>query len=274
MVIDNLYFGEGGHHGELKNASWEFNIDVLAEFLRIIYNGFDTSNDFEPRMWREILRIINEGTVEGLSSASYDVSQEEEFLKSLAHSNEVFSAFKVHDMGVDMAKKLIGADGKVKSFNDWKKDVAPIASHYCGSWLQTEYNTAMLRGQFAAEWKQYVADADIFPNLRWMPTTSATPDEEHKVYWMNRLTLPVSHPFWETHHPGDHWNCKCSLEQTDEVANPDVLGDIPEVKAQPGLKENPGITGNIFDESHPYIADLSKNERKAVKESLKKIKEN
>ena len=90
------------------------------------------------------------------------------------------------------------------------------------------------------------------PNLRWMPTTSANPEEEHKVYWMNRLTLPVGDKFWDKHHPGDHWNCKCSLEQTDEPANPDVLSHIPDVKAQKGLAANPGKTGEMFDRNHPY----------------------
>lgn len=151
-----------------------------------------------------------------------------------------------------MAKKMRTDDGKLKPFSEWKKDIKSIASHYCGAWLQTEYSTATLRAKFAAEWKQYEADADIMPNLRWMPTTSVNPEEEHKVYWMNRLTLPVGDRFWDKHHPGDHWNCKCSLEQTDEPANPDVLSHIPDVKAQKGLASNPGKTGEMFDRSHPY----------------------
>lgn len=257
MVIDSLYYGDGHHHA-IENASFTFSVDVLATFLRKIYKGFDTSNDFEPTMWREILRVINEATVEGLVRGNYNIDQGKEFLKSLAHSNEVFSAFKVHDMGVDMAKKLVGSDGKLKPFAEWKKDVAPIASHYCGSWLQTEYNTAVLRGQFAAEWKQYEADKDIMPNLRWMPTTSATPDDEHKGYWQNRLTLPVEDKFWNDHHPGDHWNCKCSLEQTDDPSNPEVLDQVKEVKPQKGLKTNPGKSGKMFDETHPYFVESCK----------------
>lgn len=253
-MINNLYYGSDDVDIDcFRNASFKFNTDVLATFLRRIYNGFDTSNDVEPTMWREILRIINEATVDGLVKGNYDTNIDKTFLDKLAHSNEVFSAFKVHNMGVDMAKKMRTDDGKLKPFSEWKKDIKPIASHYCGAWLQTEYNTATLRAKFAAEWKQYEADADIFPNLRWMPTTSANPEEEHKGYWMNRLTLPVGDKFWDKHHPGDHWNCKCSLEQTDEPANPDVLSHIPDVKPQKGLAANPGKTGVIFDDKHPYF---------------------
>ena len=268
-MINNLYYGSDNADIDcFRNASFTFDTDVLATFLRRIYNGFDTSNDVEPTMWREILRIINEATVDGLVQGNYDTNIDKTFLEKLAHSNEVFSAFKVHNMGVDMAKKMRTDEGKLKPFSEWKKDIKSIASHYCGAWLQTEYNTATLRAKFAAEWKQYEADADIMPNLRWMPTTSANPEEEHKVYWMNRLTLPVGDKFWDKHHPGDHWNCKCSLEQTDEPANPDVLSHIPDVKAQKGLAANPGKTGEMFDDSHPYIADAPKTEAKAVNEVI------
>lgn len=259
-MINNLYYGSDNADIDcFRNASFTFDTDVLATFLRRIYNGFDTSNDVEPTMWREILRIINEATVDGLVQGNFDTNIDKTFLEKLAHSNEVFSAFKVHDMGVDMAKKMRTDEGKLKPFSEWKKDIKSIASHYCGAWLQTEYNTATLRAKFAAEWKQYEADADIMPNLRWMPTTSANPEEEHKVYWMNRLTLPVGDKFWDKHHPGDHWNCKCSLEQTDEPANPDVLSHIPDVKAQKGLAANPGKTGEMFDRSHPYYEQKCSN---------------
>lgn len=272
-MINNLYYGsDNADIDRFRNASFTFDTDVLATFLRRIYNGFDTSNDVEPTMWREILRIINEATVDGLVQGNYDTNIDKTFLEKLAHSNEVFSAFKVHNMGVDMAKKMRTDEGKLKPFSEWKKDIKSIASHYCGAWLQTEYNTATLRAKFAAEWKQYEADADIMPNLRWMPTTSANPEEEHKVYWMNRLTLPVGDKFWDKHHPGDHWNCKCSLEQTDEPANPDVLSHIPDVKPQKGLASNPGKTGEMFDKSHPYIAGCDKKEQEAVMKSLDTIK--
>lgn len=272
-MINNLYYGsDNADIDRFRNASFTFDTDVLATFLRRIYNGFDTSNDVEPTMWREILRIINEATVDGLVQGNYDTNIDKTFLEKLAHSNEVFSAFKVHDMGVDMAKKMRTDEGKLKPFSEWKKDIKSIASHYCGAWLQTEYSTATLRAKFAAEWKQYEADADIMPNLRWMPTTSANPEEEHKGYWMNRLTLPVGDKFWDKHHPGDHWNCKCSLEQTDEPANPDVLSHIPDVKAQKGLASNPGKTGEMFDRKHPYYEQKCSscwvNKNKSFKDAI------
>ena len=58
-------------------------------------------------------------------------------------------------------------------------------------------------------------------------------------------------PFWRSHHPGDHWNCKCSLEQNnDPVVRPaDISADPP----QPGLDNNPGKDGHTFSDNHPYF---------------------
>lgn len=228
----------------------QFNADILARFLRKVYNGLDTSGRIEPFMWREVLRVINEGTVEGLAQ-SKATTHDKLFLQNLKHSNEVFSAFKVHTMGVEMAAKLFDGSGKLKPFDKWVRDVSSISSHQVGSWLRTEYDTAVLRAHAAADWQEFERNKDIFPNLRWMPTTSPDPEGSHRAYWQTGLTLPIDDPFWNEHHPGDRWNCKCSLEATDEPVNrPD---DLEPTQPQCGLENNPGKDGHTFCDSHPYF---------------------
>lgn len=213
-MIDTLYYGDqqchcgcGHHHFHNVDGAVRFNADVLAKFLKTIYRGFDTDHGIEASMWREVLRIINEGTVEGLAKAKTPPTHDVEFYKALRHSNEVFAAFKVHAMGQEMAAKLYDADGKLKPFAKWADDVRSISSHQVGSWLQTEYDTAVIRAHTAADWREFERNKDILPNLRWMSTTSKDP-ESHREYWVKKLTLPVNDPFWEEYHPDDRWNCK------------------------------------------------------------------
>ena len=85
-----------------------------------------------------------------------------------------------------------------------------------------------------------------------MPTTSPNPEAEHKRFWSVKLTRPIDDPFWNKHRPGDRWNCKCSLEATDEPPT-DIPDDADDEKPQRGLKGNPAKTGQIFDKSHPYF---------------------
>lgn len=200
-----------------------------------------------------MLRVINEGTVEGLSQAKTPPTHDRLFYQNLRHSNEVFAAFKVHMMGEDMAAKLFDANGNLKPFDKWVQDVSSISSHQVGSWLRTEYDTAVIRAHAAADWQEFERNKDIFPNLRWMPTTSPEPESTHAAYWRLKLTLPVDDPFWNEHHPGDRWNCKCSLEATDEpVVRP---ADLEPTQPQRGLENNPGKDGHTFSDNHPYFPE-------------------
>ena len=203
-------------------------------------------------MWREVLRVLNEATVSGLLQSSAPTHRDS-FLAALRHSNEVFAAFKVHSMSERMAARLLNPDGTLKPFRQWTDDVKSISSHYVGAWLRTEYDTALIRAHNAADWQQFIRDADVMPNLRWMPTTSPMPESSHRAFWERKLTLPVSDPFWDKHHPGDRWNCKCSLQQTDDPPTPELKAEFAGEAPQPGLTNNPGKDGNTFSQDHPYF---------------------
>ena len=207
-------------------------------------------------MWRELLRILNEAAVQGLADGTYRPRREDAFLSAMRHGNEVFAAFKVHAMGEAMAARLLDANGSLKPFEQWLNDVRSISSHHVGAWLRTEYNTAVLRAHAAADWQEFVRNKDVMPNLRWMPTTAPNAEASHRAYWERKLTLPVEHPFWAKHHPQDRWNCKCSLEATDEPASPDdVVDDMPAPRAQRGLDNNPGKDGRLINDTHPYFPE-------------------
>lgn len=251
-MIDTLYYGDKPCSccgGQLENSGIEFSPEVLRGFLEKIYEGFDTSSEIEPTMWRELLKTMNEASVEGLVASGH-TTHEQSFLRALRHSNEVFSAFKSHSMGSLMQERLLDDKGKLRPFDEWKQSVGGIAKHYLGAWLKTEYDTAVLRAHQAADWQEFERNRDILPNLRWMPTTSPTPEEAHKGYWSSGLTLPLDHPFWADNHPANRWNCKCSLEATSEPASNGEIPDAP--KAQAGLEENPRH-GHTFSDKHPYF---------------------
>lgn len=229
--------------------------DIMEAFMRHVYeHGIKDADVIEDAdMWREVLRIINDATVEGLMQ-SHVPTLEDNFLRELRHGNEVFSAFKVHAMDKEMQRLLIDESGKLKPFSKWRDDVEKIASHQCGAWLRTEYDTAVIRAHNAADWKEYERDKDIMPNLRWMPTTSGEPEAKHRSYWLRRVNLPVDHPFWNEHHPGDRWNCKCTLEQNDDpIVLPPSDGSDSGATPHQGLENNPGKDGHIYNDTHPYF---------------------
>lgn len=273
--MDELYSHEcpacgGSHPRNETEMGINFSPEVLSQALRAIYDGMNVEDEIQRDAFEEMLRIFNEAADEGVKASKKTPPRMETFLEQLKYNNEVFSAFKVHRMQNDMAARLVDENGQLKPFEKWKRDVEDIADHYCNRWLQTEYDTAVLRAHQATDWLQFEADKDVYPNLRWMPTTSVEPDSYHKQYWQAKLTLPINHPFWKSHRPGDRWNCKCSLRQTDEPATTEAIADFKPVPSQAGLDNNPAQDGKLFSDSHPYYTEAYPGAEKAAEKLIDK----
>ena len=237
-----------------------FDEKMLESVLREIYHEevVPSEGGISEQLYEATRDIFERATAQGMAqSRNKRIVEEEDFLRKYTHSIEVFSAFRTHRYGEMMASMLHDEEGRLRPFEEWRKATASIQSHFNRSWLETEYSTAILRAQQAADWKGFERDKDIAPNLTWMPTSSADPREAHAVFWRDALTLPVDDPFWDEHRPGDLWNCKCWLKQTDAPATPGK--DIPKGKDVPkpakGLEQNPGKTAEMFSSKQPHYPD-------------------
>ena len=231
----------------------KFDDQVVARFLTNIYKQrFNIDSDIEAEMFRATRRIMADAMATGIADAVDNDGApmpSETFLNNLRHSAEVFSAFRVHKMQTDVASQMVDANGKLKTFAQFRKDVEPYVSHRNRAWLRTEYDTAVIRAHQATDWQQFESEKDVFPNLEWIPSTSPHPGADHQVFW--GTVRPVNDSFWSEHRPGDRWNCKCELRQTEADATiPPMPTDAD--NPQPGLENNPGRDGELFSQKHPY----------------------
>lgn len=174
------------------------------------------------------------------------------FKERLTASTDVFSAFRVHTQARHMAELLTDENGRRLPFKEWAEKVQPYVNHQNRAWLRTEYDTATRRAHDEADWQRFQEDRDIYPNLEWVRTTSANPGKDHQPFW--GTVLPIGDEFWTEHRPGDRWNCKCSLRQTDRepTETPRVSGQ--EYAPAPGLSAKPG-SGEVFSEDHVYYPE-------------------
>lgn len=104
------------------------------------------------------------------------------------------------------------------------------------------------------------------PNLEWLPSLAPQPRDAHRVFY-HRI-YPLDNPFWRTNYPGNLWNCQCRYRNTDKPATHGKPKET--VHPAKGLGENPGITGNVFTEDHPYIREVDKEAKEAVDGFLKR----
>lgn len=257
------------HHANPRNeasVSASFTPELMARLLADIFaRKFNVEDEIYPELYEAARDTFERALEEGYPIEDVD-DADTLFRQALKDDADVFAAFRTHRMQNDIASQLLDENGKLKEFRRFQEDAESVIGTYNNHWLRTEYDTAVLRARYAADWKRFSRNADILPNLKWMPTTSADPDVFHMEYWRIGLTLPKTHPFWKNHHPHDRWGCKCDLEETDDP----VTGIIPEVdyKPSPGLENNPGLEPELFSHTHPYYEKAYPGAEKAVEKMI------
>lgn len=234
-----------------RKASVPFTFDssIIEKALRNIQGGkLDARTQIDPGLFSEVSRIMVGAVETGYQSPSGDGG----FVEQLRTNADVFAAFKAHRMGRDMAAQLLDEDGNVKTFRQFKQDTEGIVNHHVNAWLRTEYDTAVRRAHRAAEMRQFIDEADVFPNIEWLPSTAVNPRESHMPFYHH--IWPVDDPFWEDHKPGDEWGCQCGWRSTDEpVTDNTGLGGDDIAPPSRGLGGNPAKTGQVFSDDHPYF---------------------
>lgn len=271
MVMNELY-GQtcscchSVHPRNEASVSASFTPELMARLLADIFaRKFNVEDEIYPELYEAARDTFERALQEGYPIEDVD-DADTLFRQALKDDADVFAAFRTHRMQNDIASLLLDENGKLKEFRRFQEDAESVIGTYNNHWLRTEYDTAVLRARYAADWKRFSRNADILPNLKWMPTTSADPDVFHMEYWRIGLTLPKTHPFWKNHHPHDRWGCKCDLEETDDP----VTGIIPEVdyKPSPGLDSNPGLEPELFSHTHPYYENTYPGAEKAVEKMI------
>ncbi|MBN1340732.1 MAG: hypothetical protein JXA03_15490 [Bacteroidales bacterium] len=234
-----------------------------------IYEGIvDVKKQIEPNLFKNTLDALNISVDKGFGSVEFG-SPDFDFVNELKYNNAVFSAFKVHREQNDIALRLLDKDGNLKSFSQFRKDAEFIDATY-RRWLDTEYNTAILRARAAANFRKFVRDSDLYPNLKWLESTSADKREGHVKFY--GLVKPIGDPFWEKHYPGNLWNCKCGITNTDEKADKNT--PQADYEPAPGLEKNPALTGALFTKNNAYEKNTYPGAGRAVARTTKSIKAN
>lgn len=228
--------------------------DAVDRILRrVASKAFDVAGDIEPELFTHTFNTIRRAIDSVFAPADFG-GKDFAFGNELRHNAGAFAAFKTHRQQNDIHQQMWNDKGEVRSFAEFRKATAPILSGYNTTWLQTEYDTAIIRTQHAQVWQDAQRTKDIYPNGQWLPSTSVNKRGEHVMLYYK--VWPLNSPFWSGNNPGSLWGCKCGFRVTSEAPTDGSVARKAEKSAPKpaaGLGGNVGATGNLFVlNTHPY----------------------
>lgn len=135
---------------------------------------------------------------------------------------------------------------------DYLTQAGKVAERYNTHYLQAEASAALAAAQTAEAWPEIERRAFLYPNLRYITAGDERVRDTHRV--LDDQVHPVSSTFWDTYYPPNDYRCRCRTAQTDAP----VTGAAPPTwKPGLGFRHNPGRSGRVFDDTHPYYAALA-----------------
>ena len=190
-----------------------------------------------------------------------------EMLISLQKNVFVFSGFKTYQQLRAISDKLIGDDGKARSWSSFKKEVIKLDGEYNVQYLKAEYDLAMVSAQSCSQWIDIQKTKDTLPFLQFDATQDNRTTEICKG--LDGIILPVDDPFWDSHFLPLHWGERSVIRQLASGKTSDMSKiTLPDLK--PMFQNNVGKTGVAFPESHPYFK-ASSSDAKKVREIVNKV---
>lgn len=209
-----------------------------------------------PEVWEHEFTQMSDALADGYGKTGVEWGGKDwAFFQNLRYNTAVFDAFKCNREIKDAHKLLMNDDGTAKTWEEFRRDAMRVCEKYNQRWLQTEFNQAHAAAKAARKWQDYERNADLYPNLRYI----AVQDERTRISHaeLHGYVIPIDHPFWNKYYPPNDWNCRCSVQPTDDpVKMPPGVPAVPEM-----FQTNVGKTAQIFDTSHPYYIGITEQEK-------------
>ena len=237
-----------------------------------MYDKKVSAGELDADLFLETASGLWQATQDGwgsqLGALAYE-SPGAELLRQMRSNLYVFAAFKNHAHTADLVSLLTDpATGELRSWPEFRDMAKPITGQYYEEWLRAEYETAVASGQMAKKWQDFERNADILPMLTYKTQKDARVRPAHAV--LDETTLPINDPFWDTYYPPNGWRCRCNVIQT---AGPERRNDLePSEEQTPvAFRNNPGKTGLVFSEQHPYFDTATPRTKRRILAAMRAL---
>jgi SPP1 gp7 family putative phage head morphogenesis protein len=247
---------------------------ICEDIAKTIYD----SGKMPKKVNDDLLKGYASKLVDGITSGFGDLTSfdsntpDYDMIYNLQNNVYQFSAAKSYTQMKALTEAIVGDDGKVLPWEQYKPLALQINDEQVNQWLQAEYNNAIAGSQMAGKWIGIEKNAETMPMLQYVTAGDDRVRPAHAA--MDGTTLPVTDPFWNNYYPPNGWNCRCTVKQGDWQATPAKEVYHPTTTEVPQLfRFNAGKEAQVFPDDHPYFDGTPKSILKqgsnAFKQSLK-----
>jgi len=240
----------------------------FEELARKIYgwDGWD-GRTMDPEAVRLIAQELTHGLELGFGSGLNDLRPDSHRFRMMQFMSKnvfVFSGFKTHKQLTEISSLLYDAEGNLRPFTDFLKDVRKVNATYNTHYLNAEYNHAVASSQMSANWQSYMDNIDVAPFLKYQTAGDERVREEHRG--LDGTIRRKEDPFWDTWYPPNGWNCRCDVVELVDAPDGEIEPAFLPEKQPAMFKNNVGKDGIVFPDTHPYF-DAPKQAKSTIYEA-------
>lgn len=268
-AIDLLYCPCGVCLEKQKTKETRIDGTVWDRITEYIYRNKGFSSDMLTH--KDVRALIDETATVLSYAISENITEEtpEELIEQLEDNAYIFSGFKTYHSLSEVSLSMTDDNGRLKSFDTFRKDVEKINDKYNVRYLEAEYNQAVASAQMAARWANFSNDTKRYM-LQYRTAQDNKVRNSHRA--LEGVTLDKNDAFWDSYLPPNGWGCRCTTvevlareyNKTDSEVAIKTAEAITYGKHERIFRFNPGKEKRLFPDKHPYF--------KANKEDSDKVK--
>lgn len=209
---------------------------------------------------KDLLNAIHTAFKRPLNNADFDYSTRDDALTTAMEQNLFhFSAAKT----LAEVQQLNQLYRKTKNFEEFTKEAERLCGKFNKAWQKTEYDTALLTAEAAANYQRLKKKCGRYPYWQYVTAGDEKVRDEHKK--LDGVTLMHNDPRWDKIYPPNGWKCRCyvvpklrgevndalvekSQKITDEYMESDEWKDIEATHFDRG-----GRREDVFNSNQMYV---------------------
>ena len=240
---------------------------LIEKITKDLHDGTLEPSDLNADLIKQIYTDLSEGTKKtfGNKWEKLDVKEPNSLIQKFKKNLWQFSSAKTL-AELEKMNSLLLDKGKIRTFDEFKKLVQKENVNFNSNYLRAEFETAKRGSEMAWKWKDYVKNADLFPNLEYRTVGDERVRQEHAT--LSGVVKPITDGFWRNFYPPNGWRCRCYVVQTAANITPGTKDDptvLPEFRGNVALDEE------IFTQKGSFFKLLNKDYKAKFNAELIKL---